>query len=149
MALSKHEDLLGKISWDKNVQVKVSPKQIMDICRVHYSKAISVEIIQHLLGGPNMEYNSVMELENSIDCFHYCKNDLLENVTTSKQEILWLEDRNNSTSNILGLIVKQKKSNAKREHIILHVVIRLTIMMTPRVGFSRYLSVTGKNVTNS
>ena len=147
MALSKPEhEILGKINWDKHVSVKVPIKRIMEVCRVEYPKAISIEVINHLLGGPNMEYESVMEIQNSFDCFHYCKNYLLENVTETKKEILWLEDCNSGTSNILVMVVKQSKSNTKREHIILHAITRLTVMVTPRVGFARYLTVTGKKI---
>ena len=115
MAASKleHDDqseLLGKITWDKNVPISIDSGRIMDVCRIVYTKAISIKVIQHLLGGPNMEYNSVMEVQNSIDCFNFCKHYLLENVTKEKKEILWLEDRNCESSNILIILLKQKKT---------------------------------------
>ena len=54
MALSKHEhetNVLGKISWDKNIPIKINPERIIEVCRIAYSKSISIEVIQHLLGG--------------------------------------------------------------------------------------------------
>ena len=144
MALSKPEKI-SRIDWDRKIPSQIQTKRIMEVCRVEYNKAVSVEIIEHLLGGPNMEYNSIMEVENSIDCFAVCKSDLLDQIKSEKKEIMLFEDRQSNTSNILIVIVKQSRTNSKREHIVLHAVIRLTIMMEPKVGFARFITATGKN----
>ena len=144
MALSKPvNEVLGKVEWNRDINIKIPTTNIMKVCRISYDKAISVEVIHHLLGGPNMDYNCVMEVENSVDCFNFCKNNLLEYVTNSKKEIMLLEDCQSSTYNILVVILKQERTKTKREHIIVNAVVRLTISSTPKVSFARYITVTG------
>ena len=84
-----------------------------------------------------------MEVQNLIDCFEYCKKHLLETIQEEKHNILMFEDRQNSTSNIMVVIVKQERTNARREHIVLNAVLRLTVMTEPKVGFCRYFTITG------
>ena len=93
-----------------------------------------------------MEY-APMELENSFDCFNYCRYDLLTNLQKNKEEILFFEDRKSASNDVLIVVVKQRKSNKKREHVILKAVTRLTIMLKPRVGICRYFVITGKHVS--
>ena len=49
---------------------KIYYEEIEIFCLIRQPKATSVEIIQHLLGGPNMEY-SFMEVQNSKECFKH------------------------------------------------------------------------------
>ena len=76
MALSKpvakgvHE-CLNRVSWDQNVKSEIGFEATMEVCKIAYDRAMSVEIIDHLLGGQNMEY-APMELQNSFDCFSVC-----------------------------------------------------------------------------
>ena len=83
MALSKPEKL-AKISWETKTPTTISHEKAMEVCRVQYSKVISIEIIEHLLGGINMDYVT-MELENSFDCFSICKSDILDRVKEEKK----------------------------------------------------------------
>ena len=144
MACSKPQRV-SYVDWNEKSSGEISTDRIMEVCRVEFDKAISVEIIQHLCGGPNMEYNSVMEVENSIECYKFCKADLLGKITKNKLELAFFEERQKDTSTVMIAIVKQPRTSSKREHLILNVVIRLTINVTPRVGFVRYLTATGKN----
>ena len=145
MALSKPERV-SKLEWNKNIPSQYSTQRIMEVCRVLRDKAVSIEIIQHLLSGDNMNYNSIMEVEDSIHCFNYCKGHLLAHVKDSKQEIMHFEERHDPTSTVLIVVLKQEKTNSRREHIILHACIRMSIMVTPKVAFARYLTATGKNI---
>ena len=129
LAMSKEP--VSKWEWNRNIPAKISKDRVMEVCRVQYNKAVSIEIIQHLLGGPNMEYNSIMEIENSIDCYHCCKTDFVDNIKENKKELMFFEERQNSTSTILITIVKQERTNAKHEHIILNAVIQMTLNLTP------------------
>ena len=145
MALSKPERI-SKLEWNKNIPLQYSTQRIMEVCCVLHDKAVSVEIIQHLLGGDNMDYNSIMEVEDSIYCFNYCKGHLLAHVKDSKQEIMQFKEHHDPTSTVLIVVLKQEKTNSRHENIILHACIRMSIMVTPKVAFARYLTATGKNI---
>ena len=76
MALSKPlndsvREKLNCIDWYQNVTSTIPTQKILDVCKIAYHKAMSIEIIEHLLGGINMEYVP-MELENSFDCLTIC-----------------------------------------------------------------------------
>ena len=111
MALSKPEKL-SRVDWGSKIPTTITKQRIMEVCRVEYTKAVSIEIIQHLLGGPNMEYNSIMELEDSFDCFVHCKEALLNHVKETKKDIMAFEERKDSTSEILVIILKQRGPKA-------------------------------------
>ena len=100
MALSKPE-WLNKISNDGDLTINTM--QIRKYCEVTYTSAISLEIIEHLLGGQNMEYIT-MELENSFQCYDYCHRDLLNDLQEKKQEIGFFKDRKNSASSVLIVV---------------------------------------------
>ena len=125
-------------------QINIPIPKILEVCKVTYKNAISIEIIHHLLGGENMEYN-IMEVDNSFECHAYCRQDLLDNLKQDKRDICYFEDRKNSTSNVLMCVVKQPKTKAKREHLVFYAVIRMTIMIEPKVAMMRYFDVTGKS----
>ena len=146
MALSKPERI-SKIR-DKNETLTIDSKKIIEICKVSYTNAISIEIISHLLGGDNMEYNA-MELEDSFQCFDFCKSDIITKIQKEKQEIKFFEDCTDTTSNILIVVVKQERTKTKREHIIFMSAVRLTVMVEPRVGYTRYFHLTGQNISQN
>ena len=111
MSLSKHVDKINKI-YDTPVEVKIPRTKILEMCKITYNTAISIEIIKHLFGGENMEYN-VMELGNSYHCEYYCRQDLLNHLKQDKREIAYFEDRKNYSSSIIICLVKQPKTKAK------------------------------------
>ena len=141
MALSKPERI-SKVEGD--VEITIPMHKNFDFCKVSYSKAVSVEIIDHLLCGQNMDYKA-MELENSHQCFAVCRCDVLEILKNDKRQIMFFEDRKSDTSDILAVIVEQPRTSKHREHIILYCVIRLAIRGTPIVGFVRYFNLTGQD----
>ena len=141
MALSKNAyERIGQIEHTR-CNISLEPSKIMETCKISYQGAISFEIISHLLGGKNMEYN-VTELENSFDCFNYCHKDM-ENIKSGKRELLYFEDRNSTTSNIIVAVVKQARSKHAREHLVFLCVTRLTIMTEPKTAYTRYFDITG------
>ena len=93
-----------------------------------------MEIISHLLGGENMDY-VCMEIENSFQCFDYCRRDILQTIQQEKDEITF-EDRKNSTSDVLIAVTKQKHTQSRRERLLFRSAVRLTIMVEPNVGFT-------------
>ena len=142
MSMSKHvAERINKIE-DKPVELTIPGQKIFDVCKITYENAISIEIINHLLGGENMEY-FCMELENSFECDYYCRQHLLGLLKNDKREICFFEDHKNSTSNILIAIVKQPKSKTSREHLVLYAVIWMTLMMEPKVAIMRYFDLSG------
>ena len=148
MALSKPQKINRIVSDNSEVSIPIDT--IMQVCKVEYSKAISVEIIHHLLGSEDLEYNSVMELENSFDCYTACKRHLLELVQKNKRQILKFEDRQDKASNILIIVEKQEATKWKRQHVIFNAVFRLTLLdMIPNVGFAKYMTVTGTKLLDS
>ena len=140
MAISKPERI-SKVEGD--VEVTIPIHKILDFCKVSYSKAVSVEIIDHLLCGQNMDYKA-MELENSHQCFAVCRHDVLQILRSDKKEIMYFKDRKSDTSDILVVTVKQLRTNKRCEHIILYCVIRLAIQGNPIVRFVRYFNLTGQ-----
>ena len=120
MALSKQERV-NQI--DQNAKsLSISLSKILQICQVTYTNAISIEIIDHLLGGENMDY-IMMEVQDSFDCYNYCRQDLLENIKSYKKELVFFEDRKNKTSSIIVAITKQPRMKTTREHLTFYAVV--------------------------
>ena len=111
MALSKPLDVcdkIGKMHWCKPTEHKIHDEEIEIHCFHKQEKAISVELIQHMLGGLNMEYK-VINIQDSFEAFDYSAKYLIDTLNDKKPEILFFEHRNNSTSSILVVVIKQKK----------------------------------------
>ena len=140
MALSKVQRV-GKV-FDNDEPLTICSKKIQEICKISYKNPISVEIISHLLGGENMDY-VCMEIEDSFQCFDYCRRDILQTIQQEKDEITFFEDRKNSTSDVLIAVTKQKHTQSRRERLIFRSAVRLTIMVEPNVGFTRHFDFKG------
>ena len=97
-------------------------------------------------GVKNLD-NFAMELEDSFQCFDFCRSDLLKTVQEEKKEILFFEDRKDDSSSIIIIVTKQLKTKSKREHVIFNAVVRLTIMVEPKVGYARYFKFTGQLIS--
>ena len=140
MALSKVEKV-GRGSL-KNETISIKTDTIHNICKVSYNNPISVEIISHLLGGENMDC-VCMEVEDSFQCYDYWRRDIVENLQKEKEEITFFEDRKSTTSDILITMVKERRTSNSRQHLRFKSAVRMTIMVQPRVGFSRYFDFRG------
>ena len=81
---------------------------------------------------------------DSFQCFQYAAAEVIDYLKSTKQDILFFEHRKTTKSNVLIVATLQPKSKGFREHVVLMAVIRLTIMVTPRVGFCRYINVKSK-----
>ena len=66
--------------------------EIMHYVKISKKNAISIEIIKHLVGGPNMDYNC-MEVDESITCYKICRNLLIDTLQKTKRDILFFKDR--------------------------------------------------------
>ena len=130
MALSKplsFSEKLNKIEPFKRSTTNVHDEEIEINCVYHQQKAISVELIHHLLGGPNMEYK-VINVQDSFDCFEYCANNVIDNLKKNKSDIMYLEHHTNVTSNVL--VVRWFKFTLKPSYSITHGKLRLVIWDT-------------------
>ena len=144
MACSKlsPKQMLNNTEWSKKIEITIPEDEIKMFCYYEQESATSIDLIKHLLGGKNMNYEA-MNLEDSFQCFEFCASEMMEILKTTKQEILFFEHRKCSTSNIMVVVTKQDKSRGVRLHPILKAVVRFTITVTPNVGFCRYLNVKG------
>ena len=145
MAMSKHvpdmKEQLNLTNLCKDLKITIPEEEIKAFCWIKKEHAISIEIINHLLGGPNMDYDA-MNIQGSFQCFQFTANSVLQYLKDSK-EILFFENRKTTKSDVVIICTKQNKSKGVREHIKLLAIIRLTIMMTPKVGFFRFFDIKG------
>ena len=148
MALSKHENVtekLNKIEF-KTYEQTIHKEEIMLQCYYTHHTAISVDLIHHLMGSPDMDFRMI-PVEESFECYHYCRQEMLDFLKQTKMQILFFEDHNNSNSNVWIVALKQEKSKGLREHIVLLALIRITVMaVSPKIGFCRYFNVRGKQI---
>ena len=150
MALSKVQNMninnvcsrINRINGQP-LKTLINKEEIEQMCCVEKPKAVSIELINHMLGGPNMEYH-LIENDESFEAFDYLRTRLMEELQEKKLEIMFFEDRKGVSSNIIVVIVKQPKEHGLREHIIMKVLIRMTIMVEPKIGYCRYFNLTGK-----
>ena len=155
MALSKPLPSVTKVT--ENVSEKINeiptreyngslhPEEIIAFCKITKEKPVSIELIHNLLGGPNMEY-SCMELQNSLDCYQFCRNDLIKKLQETKYHIEFFEARITSDANVIVSVIKKPKKNGKGDQIVLMCVIRMTLFVTPKVGYCHYFDLTGSHV---
>ena len=143
MALSKVERI-NKIRHNEGTpSLTINKDKIHELCEVSYTKAVSIEIIDHLLGGENMEYVT-MELEDSFQCYDYLHSLVMQNISSNKKEITFFEDRKNYSTSIIVVVTKEDRTSKSREHIVFESVVRMTIMVEPKVGFVRYFKFKGQ-----
>ena len=72
MALSKHENVtekLNKIEF-KTYEQTIHKEEIMLQCYYTHHTAISVDLIHHLMGSPDMDFRMI-PVEESFECYHY------------------------------------------------------------------------------
>ena len=86
-----------------------------------------------------------MEVADSFECYQFLRANLIKKLQDSKQEILVFEDRMTEKSNIIVCVVK--KNNKSKEQAVFMALIRLTIMMEPKIGFCHIFDVTSKLVS--
>ena len=152
MALSKPDvsgsnspvSVINKLEYSKEVDCNgLHIDEIVQFVKIKVPNAVSIEIVKHLLGGPNMEY-PCMEVEESLVCYKICRNMLIETLQKTKRDILFFEDHQTTNSNIIIAVVKKPRSSKNREHVVLWAAIPFTMMMEPKVGFSRSFDLTCK-----
>ena len=160
MALSKQQvsdiPLMGTNRTSKEIvnKLEISQKvdcdglnidEIMHYVKISQKNAISIEIIKHLVGGPNMDYNC-MEVDESITCYKICRNLLIDTLQKTKRDILFFEDRQTTNSNVIIAVVRKPRDKNCREHVVFWAAVRFTLMLEPKVGFCRSFDLTCKFV---
>lgn len=130
---------INKLDYASNIERRIVDDEIDIFCVQEEKKAMSVENIYNILGGPHSHYKC-MELENSFECYQFCRDKMIQYLQNSNKEILFFEDRKTLTDNVIVAVTR--KENHK-ENIFLHCVIRMTIFSSPKVGFCRYFLATG------
>ena len=145
MALSKPKKFTEKLNKVDitHVETTIHPEEIMLQCFYNYDKAISIDLIHHMLGGDHSDYK-IIPVQESFECYNHCRQEMLNYVQETKMDILFFEDRKNATSNVIIVALKQEKKKGAWEHIILLAVIHITVMVTPKVTFCRYFKLIGK-----
>ena len=146
MAMSKPipdmKEQLNSTKLCKDLKITIPEEEIKAFCWIKKEHAISIEIINHLLGGPNMDYDA-MNIQDSFQCFQFTANSVLKYLKDTKKEILFFENRKTTKSDVVIICTKQDKSKGVHEHVELLAIIRLTIMTTPKVGFFRFFDIKG------
>ena len=104
MALSKEH--VNKVDEMRLEDITIRGAKILNLCQVVYKNAVSIEIISHLLGGENMDYIT-MEVEDSFQCYAYCRHKFLEFIQKEQKEILFFEDRKDQALNVIIAVLKQ------------------------------------------
>ena len=124
------------------LETSIDHDEITQMCCITKKNAVSIELIHHLLGGPNMEYRCI-ECDESFKAFDFLRGKLIDELKENKKEILFFEDRKCYSKNVIIVVTKQPKEQGKHEHIILKGVIRMTIMVEPKIGFCHMFDITG------
>ena len=118
-------------------------KDEMDVmCCVVKKRAVSIELINHMMGGPNMDYHCI-ENDESFEAFDYLQTKLLDELKEDKLQILFFEDRIGVSSNIIIVVVLKNAKHGVREHIVLKALIWMSINLHPQVGYCRFFDITG------
>ena len=110
-------------------------------CVIKHEKPTTIELISHLLGGPNMEY-TVIETKNAIECFYVLKKKIVDQMQQA-DELLYFEDKNTSDVNIIVGVVKYKGSRGIRPKIVLKCLVRFTLDLKPKVGYCHLFDIPG------
>ena len=143
MALSKpcitifSEKLVEKINKMETSEYSgvVNSEEILTFCLIECDKPLSIKNIRNLLGGSKMEYLCI-ELQNSFDCYAFCKNQMIKELQETKYDIKYFEERLLSDSNVMLAVIKKEKKNGSGDQLALWCVIRMTVYGSPNVGFS-------------
>ena len=124
----------------------IDKNEIEQMCCMVKQKAISIDLIKHYMGGPNMQYHFI-ENDESFEAFDYLRSKLMDQLNDQKLEIMFFEDRKCVSSSVIVVVVKKPKQHGSREHIIMKILIRMTIMVEPRVAYCRFFDLTGELVS--
>ena len=131
---------LNKIDYKVDIKREILDEQIMFFCKISYTNTpTAIELIDHLLGGPNMEY-PCMEVRDSFKCFQVCRADLMKNIKETQENILFFEDRKTTDASIIVVVVQP---NRKVDNIILYTLVGMTLNVAPRVAFCCYFVLRG------
>ena len=75
---------INKLEYMKCVDCKgLDIDEIVHFVTIKQKSTVSIEIIKHLLGGPNMEY-PCMDVEESFVSYRICRNILIETLQKTK-----------------------------------------------------------------
>ena len=121
---------------------KITSEVIEIYCVIKQEKATSLEMIEHLIGGPNMEYCAI-ELENSFECYDFLRSKLDEDVRKA-DKVWYFEEHKLETLNAVVTMMRNKAEHGVRQHFILRVIVRMTLPMTPKIGYCRMFEIPGR-----
>ena len=125
----------------RDLKRNIPDEEIEISCIIKHDKPTTIELISHLVGGPNMEY-TVIEKSNSYECFFVLKKRMVDEMKES-DDLLYFEDKNTGDANIIVGLVKYKGSRGVRPKIVLKALIRFTLDVRPPVGFCRLFDIPG------
>ena len=118
-------------------------QEILQFCEIHETKVISIDAIRKMIGTDKDMVYPCIEVQDSFDCYEFCRSDLLEKLQETKFNIEFFEDRITSNANVLMSVISKGKKQGNCDQIMLWCVIRMMLYTHPKVGFCRYFRLTG------
>ena len=123
MALSKPiPDKLNTTILSKDLKITIPEEGIKIFSWIKQEKAISIDIINHLLGGPNVDYDAI-NVEDSFQCFLFTAKFVTNELKENKKDILFYENRTTTNSDVIVICTKQNKAKGIQEHVELMAII--------------------------
>ena len=115
MALSKPvtEEMVEKLNTTgtSRMIITIPEDEIKMFCWHMEPHAVSIDLINHLLGGDKMNY-AAMNLEDSIQCHEFTLQHVMKCLQETKQDILFFEQRKDKQSDVFLVATRQPKGKA-------------------------------------
>ena len=118
-------------------------KVIDDYINFNVPDTVSIGVIYDYIGGEDNNY-LCCDPDQSIECYQYAKQNLLQEVESSDMPLLVFEERNGPLTDVIVVVQHLKKKKGDREHILLNMILRHTLETFPKAGFARKFFFTGK-----
>ena len=126
MALSKTsvECLPSRISNYSTINYgerRIDDEVLETFCVIRQLKPTSIELINHIISGPNMAY-TVIELADAWEAFFVLKGKIIQEIKDS-DELMHFEDESSKHKNYLCAIGKMKGKHGSRQKFILKLLV--------------------------
>ena len=141
MALSK--PVVPDVDTLNNFKETLDKNEIINYTTCSIKESLSIDVIHGYLGGADTTYYCCEE-DQSSECYHVCKQDLLETLNGTNLPMVIFEELQTYLMNCLAAVVHQKKDKGQREHLILYCLVQMTLTTTLKVGFARNHTFTGR-----
>ena len=140
MALSK--PVVPEVDTVNNFKETLDKNEILNYTTCSIKESLSIDVIYGYLGGIDTTYYCYKE-DQSCECYHVCKRDLLETLNGTNLPMVFFEELQTCLMNCMVAVIHQKKKG-QREHLTLHCLVQMTLTTTLKVRFARNHTFTGK-----